>query len=167
MSKLMILFIILNLLFYIFIICFHIFPLFNLGKPINSSKKYFGKKIISFTKKKIMNKQNISLSLFTLPIMYICFTVHDNMLIKIIGFALQSLTLLFVVYKYSNSAGVYENGLIYGDFLTWDKIHSWKTESNGKISLLLKNGFNITIEEEIDTEALSKILEEKLGFSKG
>ena len=70
--------------------------------------------------------------------------------------------LIYIMAKYSKAAGVYENGIIYGDFLTWDNIHSWKTENNGKISLLLQNGFSITIEEEIDTEALSKILTEKL-----
>ena len=121
-----------------------------------------GNKLISF-KGKISKKQNLSLSLFALPAITFSYSaINKNIIVGLIGLFLSILMLIYIMAKYSKAAGVYENGIIYGDFLTWDNIHSWKTENNGKISLLLQNGFSITIEEEIDTEALSKILMEKL-----
>ncbi|UTC61474.1 hypothetical protein E4O05_07865 [Treponema sp. OMZ 787] len=158
--------IILYLVFFLFLIIFHFIPVV-FGRHIIGKAKTMGAKLISF-KGKISRKQNLSLGLFAVPTITFSYgAINKNIVVGLVGLFLSILMLIYIMLKYLKAAGVYENGLIYGDFLTWDKIHSWKTESNGKISLLLKNGFNITIEEEIDTEALSRILEEKLVFPKG
>ncbi|AGT44507.1 hypothetical protein [Treponema pedis] len=162
MNTSIVLFIILNVLFYALMGFLYIFPLYFCRDPIGKLKKPMGKKLLSFKSAKIMNKKNISLSLISCLIMYISLIIQENKILAFTALGLQILTLLCILYKYSKSAGVYENGIIYGDHLYWDKIHSWKTEDNGKISLLLKNGFNITIEEDTDTEILSQILTDKI-----
>ncbi len=153
--------VILYLVFFILLIVFHFIPVV-FGKHIAGKAKAMGNKLISF-KGKISKKQNLSLVLFAFPAITFSYSaINKNIIVGLIGLFLSILMLIYIMAKYSKAAGVYENGIIYGDFLTWDNIHSWKTENNGKISLLLQNGFSITIEEEIDTEALSKILTEKL-----
>ena len=157
--------IILYLLFFILLIVFHFIPVV-FGKLIVGKAKAMGNKLISF-KSKISKKQNLSLTLFAFPAITFSYSaINKNIIVGLIGLFLSILMLNYIMAKYSKAGGVYENGIIYGDFLAWDKIHSWKTENNGKISLLLQNGFSITIEEEIDTDALSKILTEKLEQSK-
>lgn len=153
--------IILYFVFFILLIVFHFIPVV-FGKHIADKAKAMGNKLISF-KGKISKKQNLSLVLFAFPAITFSYSaINKNIIVGLIGLFLSILMLIYIMAKYSKAAGVYENGIIYGDFFTWDNIHSWKTENNGKISLLLQNGFRITIEEEIDTEALSKILTEKL-----
>ena len=153
--------IILYLVFFILLIVFHFIPVV-FGKHIAGKAKAMGNKLISF-KGKISKKQNLSLVLFAFPAITFSYSaINKNIIVGLIGLFLSILMLIYIMAKYSKAAGVYENGIIYGDFLTWDNIHSWKTENNGKISLFLQNGFSITIEEKIDTEALSKILTEKL-----
>ena len=148
---------------YMILITTQLLPILNL-KSAKMKKFSFntinkmGKKIISFQEKKIPKKRNINIFIISALLVYIgiIFT-KTYQLISILTIITSLITVSFISYKYTTIAGIYEKGIVYGDFIKWKTIHSWKIERNGKISILNKNGFRFTIDEAINVEKIIEV----------
>ena len=148
---------------YMILITTQLLPILNL-KSAKMKKFSFntinkmGKKIISFQEKKIPKKRNINILILSALLVYIGIIITKTyQLISILTIITSLITVSFISYKYTTIAGIYEKGIVYGDFIKWKKIHSWKIETNGKISILNKNGFRFTIDEAINVEKIIEV----------
>ena len=59
---------------------------------------------------------------------------------------------------YSNINGIYKNAIIFNEYLSWEKIHSYKWINNETISFLLKNGNRIDFDKIINKEKIIEII---------
>jgi hypothetical protein len=59
---------------------------------------------------------------------------------------------------YRKINGIYENGLIYNKYITWDDIHSYKWINNETISFLLKTGERVDFNRIIEREKIIAII---------
>ena len=148
---------------YMILITTQLLPILNL-KSTKMKKFSFntinkmGKKIISFQEKKIPKKRNINILILSALLVYIGIIITKTyQLISILTIITSLITVSFISYKYTTIAGIYEKGIVYGDFIKWKTIHSWKIETNGKISILNKNGFRFTIDEAINVEKIIEV----------
>lgn len=87
--------------------------------------------------------------------------IKTNILLGLVALSISLTTLLLLKSQYSKMNGIYENGIIYGDEIKWDKIHSWRIENNQNISILRTNGLYFTILEQNCVDEISKILRDK------
>ena len=63
--------------------------------------------------------------------------------------ALVFLPMIFefiIIRKYTEYNGIYENGIVFGSFLEWENIFSWKKIDDYKISILKQDGLRFDIE---------------------
>lgn len=51
-----------------------------------------------------------------------------------------------IIRKYTEYNGIYENGIVFGSFLEWENIFSWKKIDDYKISILKQDGLRFDIE---------------------
>ncbi|MBO7613103.1 MAG: hypothetical protein J6S81_04705, partial [Treponema sp.] len=58
---------------------------------------------------------------------------------------------LVVVRKFTKFNGIYENGIVFGSFLEWKDVFSWKKIDDNKISILMQNGLRFDLETKENT----------------
>jgi len=127
----------------------------------NNINKKMGKQLVSIKYEPINSKQKKLLLIFSLLtfFMSIFVLIIWNLNISLPFLSFSIITIAILKSQYTNDYGIYENGINFGDLIPWNKVHSWKIESNKEISILRTNGFSFTLSEQCDE--ISKILRAK------
>lgn len=69
--------------------------------------------------------------------------------------------------NYSKYNGFYENGMIFGSFIEWNDIFSWKKVGDDKISFLGKDGIRFDVEtKSIQNEAIDFLISKAISEEK-
>lgn len=76
-------------------------------------------------------------------------------------FILPTLLDLILIKVYSKYNGVYENGILLLDFVSWENIFSWKKIGGDKISFLKQDGLRFDIEVNSNQQKVVDYLVEK------
>ena len=124
--------------------------------------KKMGNQLLSIKSQPIKSKVGISLIILSFILFFTSLVmISVKFQLSLIALTNSITILLLVKSKYININGVYEKGIIYDNFVKWEKLHSWKVDNNTNISILKKNGFRFNISELGYVEEISKILREK------
>ena len=67
-----------------------------------------------------------------------------------IGFLPRILDFM-LIRKFTKFNGIYENGIVFGFFLEWKDVFSWKKIDDNKISILKQNGLRFDLETKENT----------------
>lgn len=60
---------------------------------------------------------------------------------------------LILARKFTKFNGIYENGIVFGSFLEWKDIFSWKKIDENKISILKQDGLRFDLETKEKTNS--------------
>lgn len=152
---------------YLFIFCrwliLPVFLIINLNNIINH-KKYLKNAGLNIVLKKTKKLHcGFTIAIICLSIVWIIRFILIKKWIAIIGITsvLSLITIIISINLYANINGIYQNGIIFNEYIIWDKIHSYKWINNNTISFLMKNGNridfgDITINKEIIIEIIKK-----------
>jgi hypothetical protein len=77
-----------------------------------------------------------------------------------IFFCLFLITILISTNLYRKINGIYKNAIIFNEYLSWNKIHSYKWINEETISFLLKNGNRIDFDKIINKEKIIEIIKD-------
>jgi len=138
--------------------------LLNMENKYNQRRifKKMGNQLLSINNQTTKANTGISLKILSFLLLFTSLImISINFQIALTALTFSITTLVIIKYQYIKINGVYENGIIYGDIVKWDKIHSWKIDNNTNISILKKNGFSFNISELGYVDEISKILREK------
>lgn len=123
--------------------------------------KIMGNKILSIKVEYKNIKLGRSILLLSFLLLAVSIAIVNSMLITgITALSFSILMLAFIKWQYLEINGVYENGIVYGDMIKWDAIHSWKIKNNKNISILKNNGYRFDILEDAYSDAISSLLRE-------
>jgi hypothetical protein len=75
-------------------------------------------------------------------------------------FILSLIVIMISINIYGKFNGIYKNGLIANEYITWDEIHSYKWINNETISFLLKKGESIEFNNIMEREKIMEIINE-------
>ena len=136
-----------------------------LNKNITSDQKVLSKRmglqLLSIKPQPKNFKLSISLIIFSVLLIFLSILmIKSSFQLALVALSFSITTLALIKSQYSKINGLYEKGIIYGDEIKWDKIHSWRIENNQNISILRTNGFRFTISELNYVDGISKILRE-------
>ncbi|MBQ5569550.1 MAG: hypothetical protein IIT45_03775 [Treponema sp.] len=56
-----------------------------------------------------------------------------------------------LIRKFTKFNGIYENGIVFGFFLEWKDVFSWKKIDDNKISILKQDGLRFDLETKENT----------------
>ena len=121
----------------------------NLVKLIKLKKNFsaFGNEIFCLHRDQKISKKMILL--YCIHIIFcITFGIITGTYLTFIA-ALVFLPMIFefiIIRKYTEYNGIYENGIVFGSFLEWENIFSWKKIDDYKISILKQDGLRFDIE---------------------
>jgi hypothetical protein len=73
-------------------------------------------------------------------------------------FFLFMITTIISINLYSNINGIYRNGLIINEYITWEKVHSYKWINEETISFLLMQGNRIDFNKITNREKIFEII---------
>ena len=112
----------------------------------------FGKEIIP-----IEREANIKISFILIYVIFavlmLVFGTVEKIYIVLLGpiVFLIMISELVVVRKFTKFNGIYENGIVFGSFLEWKDVFSWKKIDDNKISILMQNGLRFDLETKENT----------------
>jgi hypothetical protein len=139
---------------------FLIINLFNIIKR-NKYLKMAGNNIVLQKDKKIPYKFIVVfIALFIIEIISSIFWIKNLDYIIIAVPILFSISIIISHNLYLNINGIYGNGIIMNEYITWNKIHSYKWIDNNTISFLRNNGNRIDFDEIKNRDKIIEIINE-------
>ncbi|MCR5318830.1 MAG: hypothetical protein K6E22_11440 [Treponema sp.] len=112
----------------------------------------FGKEILPLERETNIKKSFIFIYVIFAVLMLVFGTV-EKIYIVLLGpiVFLMMISELVVVRKFTKFNGIYENGIVFGSFLEWKDVFSWKKIDDNKISILMQNGLRFDLETKENT----------------
>ena len=106
----------------------------------------FGKEIIPLEREGNIKNSFVFLDVIFIVLMLVLGISEKNYLFFLwpIGF-LPSLLDRILVRKFTKFNGIYENGIVFGSFLEWKDVFSWKKIDENKISILKQDGLRFDL----------------------
>lgn len=151
-----------------FLVKFFLLPLIriirNLSRLIGIKKRLqkFGREIVKIpSRKKLQKASFIYLVVLNLFICVCGILIREPRYFIFLLFNLTALLDLILIKVYSKYNGVYENGILLLDFVTWESIFSWKKIGEDKISFLKQDGLRFDIEVNSNQQKVVDYLVEK------
>ncbi len=114
----------------------------------------FGKEIIP-----IERESNIKISFILIYAIFAILLIVIGIIVKndllYFGFCvfLPRISELILARKFTKFNGIYENGIVFGSFLEWKDIFSWKKIDDNKISILKQDGLRFDLETKEKTNS--------------
>lgn len=114
----------------------------------------FGKEIIP-----IEREANIKISFILIYAIFAILLIVIGIIVKndllYFGFCvfLPRISELILTRKFTKFNGIYENGIVFGFFLEWKDVFSWKKIDENKISILKQDGLRFDLETKEKTNS--------------
>lgn len=145
--------IVLLLVFGYFLVSYVVFPvvraIINFIKLAKLKREVlsFGEEIIKLPQKQIVSKKVIWVCCICI-VGFILLEVFIETYLMFIGAVclLPIILDLILIRKYAKYTGIYENGIVIGNFIEYKNLVSWKKKDNTKISILKQDGWRFDLE---------------------
>ena len=107
----------------------------------------FGEEIIKLPQKQIVSKKVIWVCCICIVGFILLGVFIETYLMFIGAVCLLPIILdLILIRKYAKYTGIYENGIVIGNFIEYKNLVSWKKKDNTKISILKQDGLRFDLE---------------------
>ena len=114
----------------------------------------FGKEIIPLEGEGNIKNSSVFLDVIFIVLMLVLGISEKNYLFFLwpIGFLPRILDFM-LIRKFTKFNGIYENGIVFGFFLEWKDVFSWKKIDDNKISILKQDGLRFDLETKEKTDS--------------
>lgn len=114
----------------------------------------FGREIIPLEGEGNIKNSFVFLDVIFIVLMLVLGISEKNYLFFLwpIGFLPRILDFM-LIRKFTKFNGIYENGIVFGFFLEWKDVFSWKKIDDNKISILKQNGLRFDLETKEKTDS--------------